>query len=600
MKLSKLYCNKENFKNIVFNIDGLNIIFGKVKDNKSSNLINHNLGKSLILSLIDFLLLKDITSTNKENHFLKVHSSLFEEYIFFLELQIDSNQYITIKRSVTSNTKIFFKLHNKRDQNFIDEHIWDISTTLNSQNPEVNSRKVLNKLLDFNVLNNFTYRQDLAFFMRNQSQYSDIFHKNKFSYSSGDKDWTAILFELLGFDSNLIIQRSKTETIIKSDQNYVKRILENIPIDCGEIDRIQSLIEIKESEKTKLQIKIDSFDFYDQDLKINNNLVENIESQIAELNTMLYKLNHDIQQIKESLEVGFSFNLHEVDEIFKEVKINFPDQLKKDYEDLINFNKSISIERNKYLSSSLDKKILMKQSLEKQLYELNNNRKDSLSILKEENSFKKFKLYQQTLITLEETINNYKNDIENIDSTNSIKKNIDSLNKKLDNFKNSIEETINHGNPIYSDIKLLFRRLSKKVIGKESILSIKINKSKNPEFKADIYDFNLDKITAEGDGHSYKKLMNVIFDLVLLIEYSESRFINFVFHDGVLESLTTEFKIKYMKLIKCLCRIYDIQIIITVIEDEIRDDLLSFIFKNDIMLELSNFSSSDRLFGFTF
>ena len=57
MKLSKLYCNQSNFKNIKFNLNGLNVVYADVKSNPKEKKNSHDLGKTKLLELIDFLLL---------------------------------------------------------------------------------------------------------------------------------------------------------------------------------------------------------------------------------------------------------------------------------------------------------------------------------------------------------------------------------------------------------------------------------------------------------------------------------------------------------------------------------------------------------------
>ena len=57
MKLSKIYSNKrEIFEDIKFN-QGLNVIFGEVKSPEDMKKDSHNLGKTLLISLIEFLML---------------------------------------------------------------------------------------------------------------------------------------------------------------------------------------------------------------------------------------------------------------------------------------------------------------------------------------------------------------------------------------------------------------------------------------------------------------------------------------------------------------------------------------------------------------
>ena len=67
MKLVRLYANKL-FKNIEFSETGLNIVLGRITNKAINDKDTHNLGKTLLCDLIDFMLLKKVD--NKKEFFL--------------------------------------------------------------------------------------------------------------------------------------------------------------------------------------------------------------------------------------------------------------------------------------------------------------------------------------------------------------------------------------------------------------------------------------------------------------------------------------------------------------------------------------------------
>jgi len=69
MQLSKLYSNKGNFKNIKFNLNGLNVLYAEVKSDIKEKKNSHDLGKTKFAEMIDFMLLKGI---DKKHFLLKV------------------------------------------------------------------------------------------------------------------------------------------------------------------------------------------------------------------------------------------------------------------------------------------------------------------------------------------------------------------------------------------------------------------------------------------------------------------------------------------------------------------------------------------------
>ena len=119
MKLNKLYCNNNDFKVVMFK-EELNIIVGY--GNKLSENDSHNLGKTSVIKLIDYMLLKDIS--RDPEHFLSKKKEFFKDYTFFLEIEYGEGLYLTIKREV-KNTKVSLKKHNLKHQNFIEEKNWD-------------------------------------------------------------------------------------------------------------------------------------------------------------------------------------------------------------------------------------------------------------------------------------------------------------------------------------------------------------------------------------------------------------------------------------------------------------------------------------------
>ena len=69
MKLVRLYANK-NFHNIKFQTTGLNVVLGCVTNKNINTKDTHNLGKTLLCDVIDFMMLKQV---NKD-FFLKKYT----------------------------------------------------------------------------------------------------------------------------------------------------------------------------------------------------------------------------------------------------------------------------------------------------------------------------------------------------------------------------------------------------------------------------------------------------------------------------------------------------------------------------------------------
>ena len=156
MKLSTLYSNnKDIFKPIVFN-EGFNVVYGDIRHPENYELDTHNLGKTTLAKLLDFMFL----AKRNPKQFLFKHEEKFESFVFFLELKFTDGSYLTIKRSVKDNTKIFFKKHNKKNQDFslLDNELWEHSDVTID-----NARTLLESWFDFDILSQYPYRKIIGY-----------------------------------------------------------------------------------------------------------------------------------------------------------------------------------------------------------------------------------------------------------------------------------------------------------------------------------------------------------------------------------------------------------------------------------------------------
>lgn len=186
MKLSQLYSNEpKQFPPIRFNgIDNrdLSVIFAKVKKPKDEQKDSHNLGKTLLVELIDFLLLKNVSDSS--SHFLAKHFILFADWVFFLEIQNAAGTFITVRRSVKEPSKIAFRRHPKRmkplPNNTYPHSNWDHEDLAIER-----AVQLLDGHLGLDAIKPFTYRSGVGYFLRTQADYHDLFQLAKTSQFPG-------------------------------------------------------------------------------------------------------------------------------------------------------------------------------------------------------------------------------------------------------------------------------------------------------------------------------------------------------------------------------------------------------------------------------
>lgn len=589
MKLSKIYANKP-FKNIEFN-EGLNIILGKMSDRRNRGLDNHNLGKSLLLEVIDFLLLKKVKS--KDKYFL-TNKEWLSEYVFYTELKLNSGKYLIIKRAVNPNTRISFKLSSTKMKGFdIDIKDWDHFDIGIDR-----SIILLNEYLNFSILKNWKYRKMINYFMRYQNDYTDVFKLSKFQ--GVHKDWKPMVFELLGFNGSIFYEKLELEEQLKKEKERLDTLESENQITSEDEDKVRGLIEIKNNEYESLSNEIDRFNFYTRDNELKDKLVNDIEEKIQDINSEHYTLKYEIDKIEKSLENELdTIDMDEIKELYFEVEIMFPDELLIEYDKLITFNKEITEERNLFLIENLNELKIRNSRLENTLKSLEEEKSLLFLDITEKTTYEKFKNYQKSLSRTQADIYVLQNKLDGINKMSKLQISLDNLiidiNKKITLLKKEIFKQS------HKDIRNFFNEFTIKTLNTPAILSVKINKNHNIEFEAQYQNEKELIATDKAKGTTYKKILCSAFDTSLLKFYNEASFYRFVYHDGVLDSLDIRIKENYIEYIRNLVKEYDIQYIITAIESEINALSKEYKIKEeDVCLILSDESDKELLFRKSF
>ncbi len=588
MKLSQLYANK-NFKNIVFN-DGINLVLAKVTKKLDLNKDSHNLGKTTLIAVIDFMLLKEV----KEEHIFKSYQEKFSGYIFFLEMKLNNGQFLTIKRSVDTPTKISFKL-NKVSSNLLNEESWD-NTNISFEK----AGKMLDEYLAFDILNQWPYRKSVTYFLRSQKDYNDVFQLAKFSKGK-DIDWKPFMFDLLGFNGSLLNEKYETDVKINEQKSFINSLKSKFAVDTEEVDKIKGAIDLKTAEQKELQEQIDNFNFYQQERKLNKVLVEDIESTISELNTAEYNLEFDLDKTKQSFSQNISFDIDQLKRIYAEAEIFFPDNLVKDYKSLEEFNKRITEERNKFLEEKIGQLTQQLRDVRLTLFNYDEKRNEVLSVLQDKDSFKKFKSYQINLTKVEGEISRLDEKLKSIDKIALLNEATEKFYETLESLVKDISVQISGSdNKIYPEIRRVFHNIFKYIFNAPAIIFMRQNGQGNIDFKVEVTKDNEVDITAEGKGNTYQKMLCISFDLAVLVAYHKNSFYRFVYHDGALEGLDNRKKVNFIKIVKDYCIKYNLQYIFTAIEHDIPLEMLKTFTDKEICLTLNDSGDEGKLFEFSF
>lgn len=593
MKLSRLYSNKPDKLGPVTFASGLNVILAEIRVPANRKKDTHNLGKTTLGQMIDFCLL----STRNPKFFLFKHAPLFNDFVFFLEIEVLNGSYITIRRPVTEATKISFKHHSTPGKDFSDlpEAQWDHANVAFDK-----AQKLLDGAMDLRDLKPWSYRKVIGYLLRSQEDFLDVFQLKKFS--GPHSDWKPFLAHLLGFNDELIQAHYAKEKALEEKKEEEKIIRRELGTTVGDISKIEGLLLLKQNEAEKKQSILDAFDFQQADKDKTKLVVDDLDTTIARLNGERYSLMQSKKRILSSLEDDeILFDPESAAELFAEAGVVFSGQIKKDFEQLIAFNRAITDERRGYLKEDLAEVNADLRRMNSELTDLGKRRAATLSFLKDADVFGKFKQATDELVTLRADITALERQREFLRRLQDLRAAIRALSEEKSHLQTQIEADVETQNTDktskFSTIRLFFSEIVEEVIDRKALLSVGPNNEGHLEFKVEILD-DSGNSTSAGGGFSYRKLLCVAFDLAVTRAHLDARYPRFVFHDGIFESLDDRKKENLMDVLRSYAG-HGVQHVITMIDSDIptaKDGVISFLNRSEVALVLHDENESGRLF----
>ena len=593
MKLSRLYSNKPDlFKPVDF-VQGLNVILAEIRLPENRNKDTHNLGKTTLGRLLDFGFL----AKRDPKFFLFKHLNLFKDFIFFLEIELQDASFVTIRRGVEEATKISFKRHEAghQDLSALPMAEWDHQDV-----PFDRARDLLDGLLDWRALKPWSFRKGLGYLLRSQDDFRDVFQLRKFA--SAHADWKPFLAHVLGFDSQLVAQHYAKEEELTEKQATAQTIKNELGGSIEDISKIEGILLLKQKEAEKKQKLLDAFDFRTHDKDRTKQLVDDIDERIATLNAERYSLTQNKKKILASLEEDqILFNPDEAQRLFEEAGVLFKGQIKKDFQQLIAFNRAITDERRGYLQEErLEIEVELKR-VNTELTALGKKRSDMLSFLSGTDVFSKYKQVSDDMVTLRSDITSLERQRGFLHRLQELRTGIRALTEERGHLQTQIEADVekqnSDQNSLFSTIRLFFSEIVEEVINRKALLSVSPNQAGHLEFKAEILDESGNATSADL-GHTYRKLLCIAFDMAVLRSRIDDKFPRFVYHDGVFESLDDRKKENLLVVIRRYAEL-GLQPIITLIDSDlpVRTGENESVFgRDEIVLSLHDENEQGRLF----
>lgn len=593
MKLSRLYSNKpEVFEPVEF-VQGLNVVMAEIRLPENRNKDTHNLGKTTLGRLLDFCFL----AKRDPRFFLFKHLDLFQEFVFYLEIELEDASFVTIRRGVEEATKISFKRHEAghQDLSMLPLGEWD-----HQDMPFDRARDLLDGLLDWRALKPWAFRKGLGYLLRSQDDFRDVFHLRKFA--AAHSDWKPFLAHVLGFDAQLVAHHYEKEEQLAERQSTAQTIKNELGGSIEDISKIEGILLLKQKEAEKKQMLLDVFDFRAQDKDRTKQLVDDIDERIAALNAERYSLNQNRKKILASLEEDqILFNPDEAQRLFEEAGVFFRGQIKKDFQQLIAFNRAITDERRGYLQEERAEVEAELKRINAELNALGKKRSDMLSFLSGTDIFGKYKQVSDEMVTLRADITSLERQRGFLHRLQDLRTEIRALTEERGHLQTEIEGDVEKQNSdqgsLFSAIRLFFSEIVEEVIDRKALLSVSPNQAGHLEFKAEILDES-GNATSAHFGYTYRKLLCIAFDMAVLRAHLDDKFPRFAYHDGVFESLDDRKKENLLSVIRRYAEL-GLQPIITLIDSDLptRADADGPVFSADeVVVTLHDEGEHGRLF----
>lgn len=532
MRLVRLYSNQpQRFAPLAFN-DGLSAVLAEIRIPKNRKLDTHNLGKTTIGALIDFCLLKG----KDPGFFLFKHEQLFASFAFYLEIALPGPLFVTIRRRVLPGSRIDFLRSETsiEDANLVPDNDWDHLNV-----PFDRARTLLDGILAIDALRPWKFRKLVGYLIRSQQDYQDVFQLGKFS--GKHQDWKPFVAHLLGAQTGSITKLYDKRAERDKAESDLQVLMREWGSDDTDPSMIDGLISVRRRSIAAKEETLNAFNFRDEDQRTIADLVDRLDDSIVTLNDELYQLRQLYKRVDDSLaKRKIVFDPAAASKLFAEAGVAFEGQLKRDFAQLIEFNRAITDERHEALVTQRAEAQAKIEAIEAELTELNGRRSQSLTFLRETDSLAKYKTLSRELSKLQAELAVLEQRREAASRLIDLRRKRRALSREYDQLQTVVEDELaqlsQDEKSRFGHIRRFFAEIISDVIGEQAILSMTLNNAGGVDFRAELMSDS--GVATSGDkGTSYRKLLCIAFDLAVLRAYLDVPFPRFVYHDGALEQL---------------------------------------------------------------
>jgi uncharacterized protein YydD (DUF2326 family) len=597
MQIAQIYSNApEIFSPIDFNFGEdanlLNVVYGEVRHPSDQKRDSHNLGKTTLLHLIDFLLLKGMSP----EQFLVRNKDQFEGIVFFIELALSAGDYATIRRAAANPSRVAMTRHAESRLQLANapEDQWD--------HPDISRDdgvRLLDGWLDLKILKPYDYRKAITYFLRAQGDYNDELQLQKFQ-AGKDRDWKPFVAHLFGFNETPVIRKYELDDDIAKLRSQLASRQAEVQFNESQLPELTARLSVLQQQVNESEQALDAFQFDDEERRMMKTLVESVEVEVAELNERIYNIRYDINQINGALSHKDKFDLKEVEQVFVETGVNFPAQLKHSYEDLVSFNHQVTLERNAALRTRQKALLAEESELLERRSILDRERELKLRVLRDTDTFEKFKALQNNLSHERAQIVYLEEQRKKLEFVADLARQVREAERDRGRVVDEIKAMVTRPSPLFERFSATFNSYCLRVLNHEGLFYFKVNTNDNFDYSIGLSLPGKTGIaSSQSEGTSYKKLICALFDLALLKVYETAPFFHFVYHDGVLEGLDDRKKIALLEVVREQTAGKHLQYIFSMIDSDMprnpKGERLDFP-SAEVVLRLHDDGAEGRLF----
>jgi uncharacterized protein YydD (DUF2326 family) len=572
MRLIKVYANKESFHTVEFNPSGLNFIIARQKNpEKNDDGKTYNgVGKSLLVRIINYCL-----GADKANYI--GFCDKLGGWEFYLDFNIGSRKF-TVKRSADEPQKVL----------------------LNGEGYSIDKYKNILQELCFSIpedLGFLSFRSLLPFFLRpSKESYVDCMEP-----ANTKTEYQRLINNafLIGLDVKLAEKKYK----LRKEQERIRELEVNFKNDqllCDffsgnkdislELAEINDQIQRIENNLSKFQVADDYHDIQHE--------ADVIHNQLFSLNNEIVIIENNIKNIEESLQIKQTTNISitDLEKIYNEVEVSFPDNLKKTLHDIEVFYDKLTTSRIRRLSEQKNEFIISFKEKKSEYIKLQQKFDEKIKFLGEHQALDVFLALSQESSALKTKRNDflkYKElQSEYKSKERQTKIELLELSKIVDNYLAEIEEST-------IGIKEYFRRLAKLFYPKSTAgLTIQTKIGENQ------LAFEIEPRIESDSSDGINNVKIFCYDLSILFKGKNHK-IDFVFHDSRLyDGIDERQKTEMFRIIKDEFSNTDKQYISSINQNQLNEirkimspEDYNEIFQNHTVLILTDDEDSEKLLG---